>query len=527
MANESQSDGALTGWYRDNIADPQTNDEVLGYWLFLVGIVIGASGLLLFPGTQESGVGRQVAIAMAAFGLLLLLLGPTVRLPLQPLANRLAYSGAAIGFGAVLWFFLIYPAGWSESGNLGVMALYAVGMFLVVVAGGMMPYVQSGRHEPAPSMAPAAETTESAPETTESAPETDDAPTTEESSAVADDRAQLQDQIDTLRTERDRLQGQLDTVATSMARFELYTDNAGEYRWRLRHRNGNVIADSGEGYTARHNAQKGLQSVRRNAYGAALQEIEPDGADEPAAADPEPIADPDSQATVELYADSAGEYRWRLVHDNGNIIADCGEGYSRSESANDAIATLKRLAPQAAYLKADPTAFEIYADKAGEFRWRLIHRNGDILADGGEGYSQRSNARRAVDSLREHLGSDSDTVSFDAYTDNAGEHRWRLVHDNGNIIADSGEGYASESGAEDAIDRVREYAPDAAVLDIGQAAFEIYEDDAEEYRWRLRHRNGNILADSGEGYSERRGAEEGIESVKRNAPGADVDAVEA
>jgi uncharacterized protein YegP (UPF0339 family) len=115
---------------------------------------------------------------------------------------------------------------------------------------------------------------------------------------------------------------------------------------------------------------------------------------------------------------------------------------------------------------------------------------------------------------------------FEVFEDNAGEYRWRLCHDNGNIIADGGEGYASESGAEDAVERMTEYAPEAHVLDVGSAAFEIYEDAGEEWRWRLRHRNGRILADSGEGYASRSGAEAGINSVKRNAPNAGVTAGE-
>lgn len=32
---------------------------------------------------------------------------------------------------------------------------------------------------------------------------------------------------------------------------------------------------------------------------------------------------------------------------------------------------------------------------------------------------------------------------FEVYVDEADEHRWRLVHDNGNVLADSGEGYAT------------------------------------------------------------------------------------
>ncbi|GAB6880326.1 hypothetical protein JCM17823_26000 [Halorubrum gandharaense] len=61
-------------------------------------------------------------------------------------------------------------------------------------------------------------------------------------------------------------------AATSRARFELFTDTAGEWRWRLRHHNGNVVATSGEGYTRKANARKGLASVVANAPGAVVVE---------------------------------------------------------------------------------------------------------------------------------------------------------------------------------------------------------------------------------------------------------------
>jgi uncharacterized protein YegP (UPF0339 family) len=56
------------------------------------------------------------------------------------------------------------------------------------------------------------------------------------------------------------------------ATFELYTDKAGEYRWRLRHQNGNIIADSGEGYTTKDNAINGLESVKENAPDAPVED---------------------------------------------------------------------------------------------------------------------------------------------------------------------------------------------------------------------------------------------------------------
>lgn len=57
-------------------------------------------------------------------------------------------------------------------------------------------------------------------------------------------------------------------TSESLARFELFRDQGGEWRWRLVHRNGNVIATSGEGYSRKHNAEKGLRSVVRNAPNA-------------------------------------------------------------------------------------------------------------------------------------------------------------------------------------------------------------------------------------------------------------------
>ena len=61
---------------------------------------------------------------------------------------------------------------------------------------------------------------------------------------------------------------------------------------------------------------------------------------------------------------------------------------------------------------------------------------------------------------------------------------------------------------------------------MSDATFEIYEDEADQYRWRLVHDNGNIIADSGEGYSSRQKAEQGLESVKANAADANVVEVE-
>ena len=49
-----------------------------------------------------------------------------------------------------------------------------------------------------------------------------------------------------------------------MAKFEIYKDRAGEFRWRLRADNNEIIAVS-EGYTAKAGCKNGIESVKKNA----------------------------------------------------------------------------------------------------------------------------------------------------------------------------------------------------------------------------------------------------------------------
>lgn len=49
-----------------------------------------------------------------------------------------------------------------------------------------------------------------------------------------------------------------------MARYELYRAESGDWRWRLKSGNGEVIA-SGEGYATKHGARRGIDAHRRAA----------------------------------------------------------------------------------------------------------------------------------------------------------------------------------------------------------------------------------------------------------------------
>ncbi|TKX75982.1 DUF1508 domain-containing protein [Halorubrum sp. GN11_10-6_MGM] len=570
--SQKNPSGPLADVYEGRIGTPTTDDEVRGYWLFAVGVLCGALGVVVFSLTTAATGPRSVGYALVALSPPLAMLGAIVRFPLRRSATLLGGLGTLLTLVAVVYFLAVFPGGWSTStGNPVVNALYAAGIVLIGLAGAVVPMVtdpvredyERMRTESTAATATAAETSDELDTVREELDATE-----AELDTVREELDATEAELDTVREELDATEAELETVRedrrtaeaaveslrASKARFELFEDADGRPRWRLRHRNGNVIATSGQGYSSRGKAQQGLHSVRRNALGAGLLRIEtpveeaaavadddgpePEDAEEPDVAFPDETAAPESRATFELFADDADEWRFRLRHDNGNVLGDSGEGYASKSNAKRALSRLRDHVAAADYLRIDPAAFEVFRDAAGEYRWRLVHENGNVLADSGEGYASRQKAQQGLDSVRANAagagvafpdGDDEDRAgdgeskaTFDVYEDGGGTWRWRLVHDNGNVIADSGEGYASKSNATDAVERASEYAPDASALVAGSAAFEIYEDAGEEWRWRLRHRNGEILADSGEGYTSRSDAVEAVTRVKANAMGAET-----
>ncbi len=60
-------------------------------------------------------------------------------------------------------------------------------------------------------------------------------------------------------------------AAEKCPKFELYADNAGEFRFRLKATNGQVIATS-EGYKTKKNCENGIDSVKKNVVDAQIVE---------------------------------------------------------------------------------------------------------------------------------------------------------------------------------------------------------------------------------------------------------------
>jgi uncharacterized protein YegP (UPF0339 family) len=403
MAQDATDDNPLVAFYNDRITEPSTTDEVYGYWLFAVGLIASIVGIVLFlysttlarPPAAEGGTYwliREIGVVLAGTGMASLLGGIAIRLPLRNLATRIVGVGILLCLLAILWFVVVYPAGgWPvDTGHQGVIGLYALGLLVIGLASVVVPMLSAAETET---------------KTEQTAREQDERERRELEADLEQTRAEreaIEAESEDARAAADAAQAELESIRQSKARFEIYTDSGGGHRWRLRHRNGNIIATSGEAYSSRQKCQQGMHSVMRNAIGAEVLTIEPDESEttgEEVETDPIEL---ESQASFEFYEDSAGEYRWRLRHRNGNIIADGGEGYASKSNVKRAMNRVRDHAAAADYLRIDPTGFEVYRDAAGEWRWRLVHENGNILATSGEGYASRQKARQGIDSVREN-----------------------------------------------------------------------------------------------------------------------------
>ena len=106
--------------------------------------------------------------------------------------------------------------------------------------------------------------------------------------------------------------------------------------------------------------------------------------------------------------------------------------------------------------------------------------------------------------------------------------KFDLKAGNGEVIATS-EVYSSKAACLNGIESVKKNAPVAEIEDqtvegfekAKNPKFEVYVDKAGEYRFRLTATNGQTIA-TGEGYKAKASCLNGIESIKKNAPDAEI-----
>ena len=121
-----------------------------------------------------------------------------------------------------------------------------------------------------------------------------------------------------------------------MGKFVMKPAKTG-FVFNLKAGNGEIIAIS-EVYTTEAACLKGIESVRKNAVEAKLEDQTVEGF--------EKVTNP----KFEVYVDKRGEFRFRLKARNGEIIA-VGEGYKAKASCLNGIDSIRRNAPDAELVK--------------------------------------------------------------------------------------------------------------------------------------------------------------------------------
>ncbi|MEO0679294.1 MAG: DUF1508 domain-containing protein [Pseudomonadota bacterium] len=85
--------------------------------------------------------------------------------------------------------------------------------------------------------------------------------------------------------------------------FEVYQDKRGEWRWRRKAGNGQIVGAASEGYKSKGDCEANMNRG------------------------------PNPKDKWEFYTDKRGEHRWRRKAVNGNIIGAASEGYKSKKDA--------------------------------------------------------------------------------------------------------------------------------------------------------------------------------------------------
>jgi|688.fasta_scaffold1091729_2 uncharacterized protein YegP (UPF0339 family) len=111
---------------------------------------------------------------------------------------------------------------------------------------------------------------------------------------------------------------------------------------------------------------------------------------------------------------------------------------------------------------ADTMTFEVYADVKGEFRWRLLDKDGTNVANSGQGYVNKADCAKMVENFK----ADLTKYSFEVYTDNAKKTRFRIKSRNGNVVGASTGAYETEADAKKVMSAIEKGCASAKVKEV-------------------------------------------------------------
>jgi len=268
------------GGERDDGPDDR---EAYGYRLFVVGAAVGILSLVVFAlgDTARPGSARQAAGVLAGISLPTVMLGFVYRLPAKGWVDRLALTGAIVCFAALVGFVSFCPERWAVPAGSpapdrsGLVAgVYAVGVLVITLSALVTGSGRGGRLD----------------------------------AQGSGDEVILSP-------------GRTDENEGGGARYEVYEDGEGGYRWRLRQHGGEVIAKSGGAYRDAEGAEASIGKLRAEARAGGDRNATPTGFE---------------------VCNTAGEWRWRLVSDGG-VVAESARGYAERDDAAEAVERVRGL----------------------------------------------------------------------------------------------------------------------------------------------------------------------------------------
>ncbi len=312
-------------------------------------------------------------------------------------------------------------------------------------------------------------------------------------------------------------------------KFQLFKGQDDLYYFRLRAHNGEILLQS-EGYAARYSALNGLYVTKLSAV----------------------------TGRFEQKTSKDGQYYFVVKARNGQVVA-WSETYAHQsgvENAIHAIISIIRSVPVEDATIEAPTysnpKYEIFRGKDDDFYFRLRARNGEVIL-ASEGYGSKQGAKNGIRATRNLV--DESGANFERAESENGQYFFRLVAGNNEIVGIS-ELFTTPANRDACIHSVIAVADSAPVEDttvstfielpplfstaasnerdvaIATAApdtladegespvpnpkFQIFEGIDNEYYFRLRAQNGEIILQS-EGYTTKSGAQLGVGSVQRHS----------
>jgi uncharacterized protein YegP (UPF0339 family) len=280
--------------------------------------------------------------------------------------------------------------------------------------------------------------------------------------------------------------GDADIVSIEGAEFEYFRTSDG-WQWRLVTEAREPIAVSTSAFSSKQEAANAIQDVQQMADDADLIEFE--------------------NAAAQVY-EHAGEWRWRFIDEDGNVMADSGEEHDSKESAMGELMTIMESASDAEVLEIETAAFELYNDEDDDWwNWRLVNLAGETVARGPEEVETREEARENMDRLVES-GVDTNVremqgAIFQVYADDASAWHWRFVHEDGTIVADSADSYATrDEAATELQSSIQPAAANGDIQALEDLALQV-DQRGDRYTWRIIDTDRETIAASTRSYVDR------------------------